>query len=131
MIRKQNSLRGGSRAAATSKMERFVIIVNGWKLHLGCCSSLRFASDSCNPNDILKSAKNFNKKTLSRETTSKTATSDLLIKILYSEKISKEQFYFCEAEISVISIKHYKHFFSNELLSIFLGFSSLCHICHT
>ena len=23
--------RGGSRAAATSKMERFVIIVNGWK----------------------------------------------------------------------------------------------------
>ena len=24
--------RGGSRAAATSKMERFVIIVNGWKL---------------------------------------------------------------------------------------------------
>ena len=25
-------LRGGSRTAATSKMERFVIIVNGWKL---------------------------------------------------------------------------------------------------
>ena len=25
------SHRGGSRAAATSKMERFVIIVNGWK----------------------------------------------------------------------------------------------------
>ena len=24
--------RGGSRAAATSKMEHFVIIVNGWKL---------------------------------------------------------------------------------------------------
>ena len=24
-------LRGGSRTAATSKMERFVIIVNGWK----------------------------------------------------------------------------------------------------
>ena len=46
--------RGGSRAAATSKMERFVIIVNGWKLeavnyyhkalHLGCCSSPRSAS---------------------------------------------------------------------------------------
>ena len=46
--------RGGSRTAATSKMERFVIIVNGWKLeavnyydkalHLGCCSSLRSAS---------------------------------------------------------------------------------------
>ena len=26
-----NVLRGGSRTAATSKMERFVIIVNGWK----------------------------------------------------------------------------------------------------
>ena len=25
------TVRGGSRAAATSKMERFVIIVNGWK----------------------------------------------------------------------------------------------------
>ena len=46
--------RGGSRAAATCKMERFVIIVNGWKLeavsyyhkalHLGCCSSPRSAS---------------------------------------------------------------------------------------
>ena len=30
--RKNNrGTRGGSRAAATSKMERFVIIVNGWK----------------------------------------------------------------------------------------------------
>ena len=43
--------RGGSRAAATSKMERFVIIVNGLAnsyhkaLHLGCCSSPRSASD--------------------------------------------------------------------------------------
>ena len=27
----QEEGRGGSRAAATSKMERFVIIVNGWK----------------------------------------------------------------------------------------------------
>ena len=47
--------RGGSRAAATSKMERFVIIVNGWEafnyyhktLLLGCCSSPRSAS-ACN-----------------------------------------------------------------------------------
>ena len=45
--------RGGSRTAATSKMEHFVIIVNGWKpltiitkLHLGYCSSLRSASVS-------------------------------------------------------------------------------------
>ena len=45
--------RGGSRTAVTSKMERFVIIVNGWKLfgyyhkvlYLGCCSSSRSVSD--------------------------------------------------------------------------------------
>ena len=35
--------RGGSRTTATSKMERFVIIVNGF--HLGCCSSPRTASE--------------------------------------------------------------------------------------
>ena len=28
---KTNNVRGGDRAAATSKIERFVIIVNGWK----------------------------------------------------------------------------------------------------
>ena len=49
-------IRGGSRAAATSKMECFVIIVNDWKLeavnyyrkelHLGCCSSPRSASEN-------------------------------------------------------------------------------------
>ena len=27
----RDQIRGGSRAAVTSKMERFVIIVNGWK----------------------------------------------------------------------------------------------------
>ena len=45
--------RGGCRTAATSKMKRFVIIVNGWKpfsyyhkvLNLGCCSSSRSVSD--------------------------------------------------------------------------------------
>ena len=37
---------GGSRTAAASKMERFVIIVNGFQLlHLGCCSSPRSASE--------------------------------------------------------------------------------------
>ena len=35
--------RGGSRTATTSKVERFVIIVNSF--HLGCCSSLRSASE--------------------------------------------------------------------------------------
>ena len=37
---------GGSRGAATSKMERFAIIVNGFQLRLGCCSSPRSASES-------------------------------------------------------------------------------------
>ena len=47
------TLRGGSRTTATSKMERFVIIVRlpavnyyHKALHLGCCSSPRSASDS-------------------------------------------------------------------------------------
>ena len=31
MAKYNNITRGGSRAVATSKMERFVIIVNGWK----------------------------------------------------------------------------------------------------
>ena len=31
MHRKTKATRGGSRTAATSKMERFVIIVNSWK----------------------------------------------------------------------------------------------------
>ena len=35
--------RGGSRTAETTKMERFVITVNGWQL-LGCCSSPRSAT---------------------------------------------------------------------------------------
>ena len=46
--------RGGSRTAATFKMELFVIIVNGLTvnyyhkvLHLGCCSSPRSASSEC------------------------------------------------------------------------------------
>ena len=39
--------RGGSSTAATFKVKRFVIIVNGWKplnLHLECCSSPRSTS---------------------------------------------------------------------------------------
>ena len=43
-------IRGGFRTAATSKMERFIIIVQAVNyylkaLHLGCCSSPRSASD--------------------------------------------------------------------------------------
>ena len=37
-------IRGGSKAAATSKTERFVIILNGFQ-HIGCCSSSRSASE--------------------------------------------------------------------------------------
>ena len=41
--------KGGSRTATTSKMERFLLIVNGFNyyhkaLHFGCCSSPRSAS---------------------------------------------------------------------------------------
>ena len=46
IIRIKELIRGGSRAVATSKMERFVIIINGWKLNLGCCNSPSSASDS-------------------------------------------------------------------------------------
>ena len=56
--------RGGSRTAATSKMELFVIIVNGFQLeavnyyhkelHLGCCSSPRSASGQ---DDIIHACK--------------------------------------------------------------------------
>ena len=43
--------RGGSRAAETSKMEHFVIIVNGFQLDVGCGSSPRSTSASI---DIIK-----------------------------------------------------------------------------
>ena len=53
----KKQIRAGSRTTATSKMEHFVIIVNGWKpnyyhkeLHLGCCSSPRSASANDNEN---------------------------------------------------------------------------------
>ena len=47
-------IKGGSRAAATSKMEPFVIIVNYYHkaLHLGCCSSPRSVSDNYNARQI-------------------------------------------------------------------------------
>ena len=38
-------IRDRYRDAATSKMERFVIVVNGWKLLDSCCSSPRSASE--------------------------------------------------------------------------------------
>ena len=50
--------RGGSRTAATTKRELFVIIVNGWTLlhqpHLGCCSSPRSTSENARDNELDK-----------------------------------------------------------------------------
>ena len=46
-VNNRNTSRDGSRTATASKMERFVIIVNGYyhkALRLGCCSSPRSAS---------------------------------------------------------------------------------------
>ena len=45
-IERFNKIRGGSRAAATSKMECFLIIVNGFQRLLGCCSSPRSTSEN-------------------------------------------------------------------------------------
>ena len=47
MLNKSDTVRGGSRAATTSKMERLEAVNYYHKvLHLGCCSSPRSASDS-------------------------------------------------------------------------------------
>ena len=52
---------------------------------------------SSNPNDILKSDRNFYEKLCTKETTSKTATAELFIKISNRKKISNKQFHHCEA----------------------------------
>ena len=51
MLNKSDTVRGGSRAAATSKMERLEAVNYYHKvLHLGCCSSPKSASvDVLNP----------------------------------------------------------------------------------
>ena len=61
--------RGGSRAAATSKMECFVIIVNRFQpltiikaLHLGCCSGPRSASAILVQPSVVEISKCFFKK---------------------------------------------------------------------
>ena len=57
----QTACRGGTRTAATSKMERFVITVNGFyypkALHFGCCSSPRSASDVYARTDVFQLTK--------------------------------------------------------------------------
>ena len=59
---------------------------------------------SSNPNDILKSAKNFYENLCIRENVSKSAIDELLNKIPTNRKISKEHFKLCEAEISLDEI---------------------------
>ena len=54
---------------------------------------------SSNPTDILKSAKNLYEKLYTKETTSKTATTEFISKILNRKKISNEKFHLCEAKI--------------------------------
>ena len=47
MLNKSDTVRGGSRAAATSKMERLEAVNYYHKvLHLGCCSIPRSASET-------------------------------------------------------------------------------------
>ena len=59
---------------------------------------------SSNPNDILKSAKNFYENLCIRENVSKSAIDELLNKIPTNRKISKEHCKLCEAEISLDEI---------------------------
>ena len=54
---------------------------------------------SSNPNDILKTLKNFYEKLYAKETTSKTATAKLFSKMSNQKKISNEHFHHCEAII--------------------------------
>ena len=56
---------------------------------------------SINPNDILKSLKNFYGKRYTKEATSKTATAEHFGKISNKKKISNEQIYHCGAGISL------------------------------
>ena len=59
---------------------------------------------SNNPQDILKSAKNFYKDLYTRGNISRDAINELLNKIPNSKKISMDQFNLCEAEISLDEI---------------------------
>ena len=94
---------------------------------------------SSNPEDVLKSAKNFYENLYTRENVSKFPINELLNKIPFIKKISKEHFILCETEISLDEIikainsqknnkspgndgptaEFYKHF-SNELAPILL-----------
>ena len=59
--------RGGSRAAATSKMECFVIIVNGWKINVMVILRMKFeisrAKEGCIPEQIMHGKRVFLMKT--------------------------------------------------------------------
>ena len=54
-----------------------------------------------NPEDIFKSAKNFSEKLSTKEDSSKTTISKILSKIPNRKKISKQQYNFWKAKISL------------------------------
>ena len=60
-----------------------------------------YTDDSGNPNDILRSAKKFYEELYTEETTSKISTSELFSEISSRKKISCEQLYHCETNISL------------------------------
>ena len=68
------------------------------------CTDKQKSKYSSNPNEILKSAKNFYENLYTRENVSKAAIDELLNKIPTNKKISKEHFDLCEAEISLDEI---------------------------
>ena len=69
---------------------------------------------SSNPNDILKSAKNFYENVYTRKNVSKSAIDELLNKIPTNRKKSKEHFKLCEAEISLDEITKAINFQKNN-----------------
>ena len=69
---------------------------------------------SSNPKYILKSAKKFYEKLYTKETTSKAAITEFLSKIPNRKKISNEQFYLCEAKISLDEIIKYINSQAND-----------------
>ena len=78
-----------------SKIKQYLNYIKWW-------CKLKYSSS---PKDILKSEKNKkNEKVYTKETTSKAATTEFLIKICNRKKISNEDFNLCEAETSLDEI---------------------------
>ena len=121
-------IRGGSKAAATYKTERFVIILNGFQ-HIGCCSSSRSASE-----DVKKYLKIYRPVSLlpiCGKILERLMFNEMLRFLIKNNLISSNQFGF-EPEDSCInqllSITHeiYKSFVDGfEVRDIFLNISKM------